>query len=151
MAQETQQEDGIKSPVDTGCGFPTVEICDGWLQGTGHLPPLLSHVWDRPLLAVPTCALGRPWLSLWSTGPTCPWPPHLTTFSGLQALKRPIPYAERQLPQVLFKGSAHSALSAPDPLPPPTAGLQQDWFSCRAPSGFLVGSREELQSWDSAA
>lgn len=53
-----------KKPVNTGCDFPTVEICDGWLQGTRGISLLLSHVWDRPLLAVPTCALGRPWLSL---------------------------------------------------------------------------------------
>ena len=115
VAQETQQEDGIKSPVDTGCDSPTVEICDGF-RGPGGISLLLSHVLGQASTGCPHLCSGKtlaePVIQLVQLAPGLP---HLTTFSCLQALKRPIPYAERRLLGALQGSLPSLPLCTPDP------------------------------------
>lgn len=116
----------------------------------GHLPPSVSCLGQASTGCPHLCSgktLAEPVIQLVQLAPGLP---HLTTFSGLQALKRPIPYAERQLLGALQGSLPILPLCTPDP----SYHRQQGCSRTGSPAGLplvSVGSREELQSWDSAA
>ena len=99
----------------------------------GFSPSFCPVFWDRPLLVVPTCSLGSPWLSLYSSWPNLPLASHHSPPSpASRPSSSPLPTLSTS-PSVLFKGACQTASLQP-PSTPSTDS--RGWGPCRAHSYF---------------